>query len=67
MSMPAKRRDSEPPITIQDLYPELSPEQQAEAAYYLGRYLEIVRGIFERTQNLTGQDEHSTMRMPDQQ
>ena len=65
--MPLRGTGSEPKITIQDLYPDLSPEQQQEAAYYLGRYLEIVRGIFERTQNLTGQDKPSTMRMPDQQ
>jgi hypothetical protein len=63
--MPSRKTESESPITIQDLYPELSPEQQQEAAYYLGRYLEIVRGIFERMQNLTDQSKLSTMRMPD--
>lgn len=35
-------------ITIGDLYPELSPEQQAEAEYHLLRYLALVRRIFER-------------------
>ena len=65
--MPARKQESEPVITIQDLYPDLSPEQQQEAAYYLGRYLELVRRVFERTQNLTGQTKLSTMRMPDQQ
>ena len=38
------------------LYPELTPEQQREAAYYLGRYLEVICRIHERTKNLT-QDE----------
>lgn len=41
-------------LTIADLYPDLTPEQQAEAEFYLNRYIAIVRRIFERTQNLTG-------------
>jgi len=35
-------------ITIADLYPGLSPEQQAEAEYRLLRYLAVVRDIFEQ-------------------
>lgn len=35
-------------ITIADLYPDLTPEQQAEAGYHLLRYLAVVRTIFER-------------------
>jgi hypothetical protein len=35
-------------ITIGDLYPDLSPEQQAEAEYHLLRYLALVKRIFER-------------------
>jgi hypothetical protein len=35
-------------ITIAELYPELSPEQQAEAEFYLLGYLDVVRRIFER-------------------
>ena len=35
-------------ITISDLYPDLSPEQQAEAEYHLLRYLAVVKRIFER-------------------
>ncbi len=35
-------------ITITDLYPELSPEQQKEAEYRLLRYLAVVKDIFER-------------------
>jgi hypothetical protein len=61
--MPSNKRGSEPLITVQDLYPELSPEQQQEAAYYLGRYVEVVRGIFERTRNLTDQGTPPTMGM----
>lgn len=36
--------------SIADLYPELdSSDRQQEAEFYLLRYLEIVRRIFERT------------------
>jgi len=35
-------------ITINDLYPELSPEEQAEAQYNLKRYLNLVWRIYER-------------------
>ena len=35
-------------ITIADLYPELTPEQLAEAEYRMLRYLAVVRTIFER-------------------
>ncbi|HEX8459221.1 MAG TPA: hypothetical protein VF656_18150 [Pyrinomonadaceae bacterium] len=57
MSTPKSR--SHKPITIEQLYPELTPEEQQEAAYWLGRYLAIIRQIFERLQrekeqNLTG-------------
>jgi len=36
-------------ISIAKLYPELSSEEQEEAEFFLLRYLEIVRRIFERT------------------
>jgi hypothetical protein len=45
--MPEKVPD-ENEITIAELYPELSPEQQAEAEFYLLGYLDVVRRIFER-------------------
>ena len=34
-------------ITIADLYPDLSPEQQQEAEYRMLRYLAVVKEIFE--------------------
>lgn len=34
-------------ITIADLYPNLTPEQQAEAEYRMLRYLAVVKDIFE--------------------
>ena len=39
-------KEQEP--TVADLYPNLSPEQQAEAEFYLLRYLAVVKRIFER-------------------
>lgn len=47
------RGSGEDIISIGDLYPQLTEEQQSEAEYYLARYLEVIRGIFERNQNLT--------------
>lgn len=40
---PAKKQ-----ITIADLYPNLSPEEQAEAEYNLKRYLSLVWRIYQR-------------------
>lgn len=37
------------PLTIVDLYPNMNEAELAEAEYNLKRYLDIVRGIFERT------------------
>lgn len=50
-------------IHIEDLYPELNSEQQAEAAYFLARYVELVQRVFERVSNLTESDQADTMRM----
>ena len=61
--MPPRKQSIQPPITIQELYPDLSPEKQEEAAYYLGRYIEVVLGIFERVQNLTDENKPPTMHM----
>ncbi len=35
-------------VTIEDLYPELSPEQQREADAVFGEYLELMIHIFNR-------------------
>lgn len=35
-------------ITINNLYPGLSPQKQQEAEYHLLRYLAVVKRIFER-------------------
>jgi hypothetical protein len=44
------------PVTIQDLYPGLTPEQQEEAEYRLRRYIDIIARIYERTRGLTTSD-----------
>ena len=36
-------------ITVADLYPDLSTEEQHEAEYRMLRYLAVVREIFEQT------------------
>ncbi len=43
-----RSRLDEQDITIQDLYPELTPEQQKEAAERLDQYLAIIKRIHER-------------------
>ena len=49
-------------ITIQDLYPDLSSEQQAEAAECLAQYIALVCRIYERNQkNLTEVDQAATI------
>jgi hypothetical protein len=46
--MPEKDyRQFESEITIADLYPELSPDEQRQAEYRLLRYLEVCREVFE--------------------
>ncbi len=47
--MPEKDyRHIEREITIADLYPDLSPEEQQKAEYRLLRYLTVVKAIFEQ-------------------
>jgi hypothetical protein len=43
-------------INIHDLYPDLTSEEQAEAAACLARYIDVVCRIYERNQNLTRLD-----------
>jgi hypothetical protein len=40
-------------LDLSELYPELTPEQRAEAEYSLARYVEVVWRIYERVNNLT--------------
>lgn len=40
--------NEEQKITIADLYPRLTPDEQARAEDVLLRYLSVVKGIFER-------------------
>lgn len=49
-----KRKQSADVPTIEDLYPELSPEQLEEAERNLRAYLELVVRIFERVRKEPG-------------
>jgi len=59
----SEERINEQNLTIAMLYPELTKEQQEEAAYYMARYLDVVQRIFERVNNLTETDKGPTMPM----
>ncbi|MDQ3802265.1 MAG: hypothetical protein M3416_00180 [Acidobacteriota bacterium] len=59
--MNERENTSEESIDVASLYPELTEEQQREAAYYLGRYLDVVQRIFERVNGLTGPGEDGTL------
>jgi hypothetical protein len=52
--MPNKRKKPPKRPTIEDLYPELSPEEQEEAERNLRAYLELVVRIFERIRRQPG-------------
>lgn len=39
-----------------EIYSDLTPEQQAEAEYFLLRYFEVVNDIFEAKYKLTSSD-----------
>jgi cupin superfamily acireductone dioxygenase involved in methionine salvage len=41
--------DSKNDIIVDELYLDLSPEERAEAEYYLNRYVELIERIYERT------------------
>jgi hypothetical protein len=44
------------------MYPDLSPEQQAEAEFYLTQYFEIIHSIFEEKYGLTSSDLNATFK-----
>ena len=54
-------RKNEQEISIGDLYPNLTSEQQAEAADCLAGYIDVVCRIYKRNQNLTGFDLKTTI------
>jgi hypothetical protein len=39
---------SKEPASINELYPDLNPEEGEEAEYYLNRYLDLIEQIYER-------------------
>lgn len=48
-------------LPIAKLYPDLTPEQQREAEYFLTQYLEIVNRIYEENRDLTSSDLNTTV------
>lgn len=52
-------------LPIAELYPELNFAQQAEAEYFLGRFLEVMHDIFEEKEakkaELTSSDLNTTV------
>ncbi|MDQ3179036.1 MAG: hypothetical protein M3Q33_00805 [Acidobacteriota bacterium] len=48
-------------LPIAKLYPNLTPEQQREAEYFLTQYLEIINRIYEESVDLTNSDLNTTV------
>ncbi len=57
-----KLNSNEYRLPIAEMYPDLSPEEQQEAEYYLTRYFEIVHSIFEEKYGLTSSDLNATFK-----
>jgi hypothetical protein len=57
-----KQNANEYRLRGEEMYPDLTPEQQTEAEYYLTRYFEIVHSIFEEKYDLTGSDLNATFK-----
>lgn len=49
-------------LPIAQIYPDLTPEQQAEAEFYLTQYFEIIHSIFEEKYGLTSSDLNATFK-----
>jgi hypothetical protein len=43
-----RKKTAEGEITITDLFPDLSPAEQAEAEYHMLQYFELTKRIFDR-------------------
>jgi hypothetical protein len=48
-------------IDLSGLYPDLTPKELAAAEYNLTRYVDVVRRIYERVNNLTETDRPPTL------
>ena len=49
-----------PSKTLADLYPQLSPEEQSEAAYNLQRYVNLVWRIYQRIRRQSSEESGTT-------
>ena len=48
--MSESAKTSKKRISISDLYPDITPEQQQQAEYFLRRYIDLIRRIYERVE-----------------
>jgi len=53
--------DNSEALEISGLYPDLSPDEQAESLFRLCRYVDLICRIHERTKNLTALDQDATI------
>lgn len=51
-------------LPVEQLYPELSPGQLAEAEYFLTKYLEVIFRITVENSDLTGSDLNTRFKPP---
>lgn len=51
-----RKTDPEFRMPVAEMYPQLTPEEQAEAEYFLTKYFEVLNAIFEEENDLTGSD-----------
>jgi hypothetical protein len=48
-------------IPVEKLFPDLTPDQQREAEYFLNEYLEIIHRIYMESEDLTSSDLNTTV------
>lgn len=48
-------------LPVEKLFPDLTPEQQREAEYFLNEYLEIIHRIYMESEDLTSSDLNITV------
>lgn len=58
-----KKETKEYRLPVAKLYPDLTPEQQAEVEYFLTQYLEVIYRIYEEKYGLTGADLHTKLKI----
>lgn len=57
-----KQNSNEYVLPAAEMYPDLTPEEHREAAFYLMRYFEVIHSIFEEKYGLTSSDLNATFK-----